>query len=341
RFAAIRRRSILPSPPAGVRTVAFATNARSFEVLQGVLGGHARFPAGRALGRAEFGAEVRAAGYEIAAADRVFTRKITVPSTVATGFSITVGSFSFSQITPEALFDFLSDAFLFTPFAEDLEEPPGPGEPYMSETVTMTIPIVTVSDIALPRWMTSFAKHFFAIPTHMTVQERLALFQTAIALPPGFAILEIGSYLGASTAFLGFAALHRAGFVHAIDPWTNDAMGAEGGRDTLAEFRRNTEPFAHYIVPHQGFSADVHARESRIPCDMIFIDGDHNYDAVVTDLRLWLPSLRPGGILAMHDIDAPDVKRAFDTVVGADRLTAPAQVIDRLLIAQPINQAAS
>jgi hypothetical protein len=39
----------------------------------------------------------------------------------------------------------------------------------------MTIPIVTVSDITLPRWMTHFAKHLFGIPTHMTMQERLVL----------------------------------------------------------------------------------------------------------------------------------------------------------------------
>lgn len=202
----------------------------------------------------------------------------------------------------------------------------------MSENVTMTIPIVTVSDITLPRWMTPFAKHLFGIPTHMTMQERLVLLQAALELPAGFAAVEIGSYLGASTAFLGFAALHRGGTVHAVDPWTNDAMGAEGARDTFGEFRRNTEPFAHFIVPHPGFSADVQAREGGIACDLLFIDGDHSYPAVSADLRLWLPSLRPGGILAMHDIDAPGVKQAFDEIVGTSRLEAPPKVVDRLLV---------
>ena len=202
----------------------------------------------------------------------------------------------------------------------------------MSENVTMTIPIVTVSDITLPRWMTPFAKHLFGIPTHMTMQERLVLLQSALELPAGFAAVEIGSYLGASTAFLGFAALHRGGTVHAVDPWTNDAMGAEGTRDTFGEFRRNTEPFAHFIVPHHGFSADVQAREGGIACDLLFIDGDHSYPAVCADLRLWLPSLNPGGILAMHDIDSPGVKQAFDDVVGERGLAGPPKVVDRLLV---------
>jgi predicted O-methyltransferase YrrM len=204
----------------------------------------------------------------------------------------------------------------------------------MSENVVMTIPVVTVSDMTIPRWMSPFAKQLFGIPTHMTLQERLTLVNVGLQMPPGFAAIEVGSYLGASTAFLGFAALHRGGTVHAIDPWTNDAMGAEGARDTWGEFRRNTESFAHFIVPHQGFSADVHARVNTIPCDLLFIDGDHSYDAVVTDLRCWLPSLKRGGALAMHDVDSPDVRRAFDDVVGT-RTAAPPTITDRLLVCTP------
>jgi predicted O-methyltransferase YrrM len=203
----------------------------------------------------------------------------------------------------------------------------------VSETVQITINTATLCDITLPRWMTPFANQLFTIPTHMTVNERLSLFQAALGLPAGFSIVEIGSYLGASTAFLGFAAMRNDGFVHAIDPWTNDAMGAEGQRDTWAEFRNNTEPFKHYIVPHQGYSTDV-AKAGPIPCDMLFIDGDHNYDAVVADLRAWLPSLKPGGVLAMHDIDAPMVKQAFDDVVGPGGIDGLGRLVERLLLAR-------
>jgi predicted O-methyltransferase YrrM len=203
----------------------------------------------------------------------------------------------------------------------------------VTDTVTMTVSVVTVADITVPRWMSPFVKHLFGIPTHMTMQERTVLLNTAMALPPGFSIVEIGSYLGASTAFLGFAALQRAGYVHAIDPWTNDAMGAEGERDTFSEFRANTAPFEHFIVPHRGTSVEVH-HQGPIPCDMLLIDGDHSYPAVVADLRTWLPDLKPGGILAMHDIDAASVRRAFDEVVG-ERVQSPPQITDRLLICRP------
>jgi predicted O-methyltransferase YrrM len=201
----------------------------------------------------------------------------------------------------------------------------------VSESVQVTINTATLCDITLPRWMTPFANQLFAIPTHMTVNERLSLLQAALGLPPGFAVVEIGSYLGASTAFLGFAAMRSEGSVHAVDPWTNDAMGAEGQRNTWAEFRHNTEPFQHYIIPHQGYSTEV-AKNGPIPCDMLFIDGDHSYDAVAADLRAWLPSLKAGGVLAMHDIDAPSVKQAFDDVVGPAGTDGPGQLVGRLLL---------
>jgi hypothetical protein len=49
-----------------------------------------------------------------------------------------------------------------------------------------------------------------------------------------------------------------------------------------------------------------------------------------------LPSLKPGGILAMHDIDAPGVKAAFDEVAGENTVAAPARIVDRLLLARPL-----
>jgi predicted O-methyltransferase YrrM len=198
----------------------------------------------------------------------------------------------------------------------------------------MTITVATIGEFAFPRWMSTYIRQLFAIPTHMTPQERLALLQAALNLAPNFVIVEIGSYLGASTAFMAYAATTKGGTVHAIDTWQNDAMGAEGTRDTYAEFCQNTRPFEHFITMHRAHSLEVAKNVGTIPCDMLFIDGDHHFDAVVADLRHWLPSLKPGGMLAMHDIDHPDVKRAFETVVGAQAGPDP-QIVDRLLMCRP------
>jgi predicted O-methyltransferase YrrM len=203
----------------------------------------------------------------------------------------------------------------------------------MNEQIPITLSYTTVGEFTLPRWMTPHAAHLFAIPTHMTINERLMLTQQALQLRPEFRALEVGSYLGASTAFLAFAATRIGGVVHAVDTWGNDIMGAEGKRDTLPEFQRNVAPFAHFIQTHRGWSLDI-ARAWSEPLDLLFIDGDHHEEAVVADLRAWLPFLKPGGWLAMHDIDHPDVRKAFERVIGA-RVAAPPSLVERLLVCQP------
>jgi len=35
--------------------------------------------------------------------------------------------------------------------------------------------------------------------------------------------------------------------------------------------------------------------------DMVFIDGDHQYEAVRQDIRMWLPKVKIGGYIAGHD----------------------------------------
>lgn len=38
------------------------------------------------------------------------------------------------------------------------------------------------------------------------------------------------------------------------------------------------------------------------PIDVLFLDGDHTFEGVATDWDLYSPLVRPGGIVALHDI---------------------------------------
>ena len=38
------------------------------------------------------------------------------------------------------------------------------------------------------------------------------------------------------------------------------------------------------------------------PLDFLFIDGDHSYEGVARDFELYAPLVRPGGLIAFHDI---------------------------------------
>jgi len=61
------------------------------------------------------------------------------------------------------------------------------------------------------------------------------------------------------------------------------------------------------------------ARVKRIlggePLDFLFIDGDHSYSGVSTDFCLYAQLVKPGGIIAFHDI-IPDMKTRCGRATG-------------------------
>jgi predicted O-methyltransferase YrrM len=137
---------------------------------------------------------------------------------------------------------------------------------------------------------------------------------------------------GASATVLAAAAKTRGGHVFCVDTWRNDAM-SEGGRDTYGEFLQNTKPYSNWITPLRGQSSEIAASFTQ-PTDLLFIDGDHSYDGVMADLHCWLPKLRDGGWLVMHDWGwAEGVKRAVQEVVVERQLGKPL-VLPNLYAAQ-------
>lgn len=42
--------------------------------------------------------------------------------------------------------------------------------------------------------------------------------------------------------------------------------------------------------------------------DLVYIDGDHSYEAVMIDLNAWYPLVKKGGMLSGHDWNKPEVR---------------------------------
>lgn len=151
----------------------------------------------------------------------------------------------------------------------------------------------------------------FSVKSHLTIRERIVLFNLSFGKDT---VIEIGSYLGASACCFG-AAMKKscAGRLFCIDTWNNDAM-TEGVQDTYAEFLKNTEPFAQYIIPIRGFSTEV---VNQIPIgssyvDVLFIDGDHSFSAVKADWEAYKKFLKADSVVAFHDCGwAEGVKRVI------------------------------
>lgn len=144
--------------------------------------------------------------------------------------------------------------------------------------------------------------HAWRIFTHMTFQERLTLYRHARRQMAGSILLEIGSYLGASSCFLAAGTSEirgGGGKVYCVDTWQNEAM-TEGKRDTWTAFQKNTFRYRTIIVSHRGQSVDV-AKNFHEKIDLLFIDGNHSYEGCRLDVESWLPHLKPNGLVIMHD----------------------------------------
>jgi len=139
----------------------------------------------------------------------------------------------------------------------------------------------------------------FGIFTHLTLEEKLLLYKLTRKLDHNSVIVEIGSYLGASTTFLAAAAKENQSLVYCVDTWLNDAM-TEGPRDTYQEFISNTTLYQQQIYPLRGKSEDI-AKEFVNQIDLLFLDGDHSYSGCRLDVESWLPKLKNGGIIVFHD----------------------------------------
>jgi hypothetical protein len=109
------RHALAALQAAGMSVVAYGVNARSFDIFQRVLGPEpARFPTGRALGRAEYLAEIAAADFDVQAVDRIATAELYIfPPKAERSEQVAVGPFAFPVISNDALLDFLSSAFVF------------------------------------------------------------------------------------------------------------------------------------------------------------------------------------------------------------------------------------
>ncbi|GAA1218663.1 class I SAM-dependent methyltransferase [Prauserella alba] len=162
-------------------------------------------------------------------------------------------------------------------------------------------------------------------PGFMPTDEGLALYDAlheTVAARPGDAderpvAVEIGSYCGKSTVFLGAAAQETGARVVTVDHhrgseehqpgWEYHDPGLvdphTGLLDTLTAFRRTIAGagLEDHVVAVVGRSPEV-AALWRTPADLVFIDGGHTEEAADADLAGWAPWVRPGGLLAIHDV---------------------------------------
>ena len=108
-------------------------------------------------------------------------------------------------------------------------------------------------------------------------------------------IVEIGTFEGKTT---GLLAKNSAGTVYSIDPCFKGRLGLSYGEVIAKSYCRKLG--LNNVEFIKGYSHEVAPAFAEM-IDLLFIDADHSYESIKRDWHDWVPKVRHGGIVALHD----------------------------------------
>ena len=148
-------------------------------------------------------------------------------------------------------------------------------------------------------------------------EEGAALFRMARNAAAQGPCLEIGSYCGKSTLYLGTACRECRSILFSVDHHRGSEEQQPGELyfdpalydphagcvDTFPAFRETIRKanLQQTVVPIVSASSVV-ARRWTTPLSLVFIDGGHALETVQADYAAWAPHVIPGGLLIFHDV---------------------------------------
>jgi predicted O-methyltransferase YrrM len=129
-------------------------------------------------------------------------------------------------------------------------------------------------------------------------------------------IVEVGAWKGRSTIAL---AQHTPGQVISIDHWQGSMEHRDDPVYLWHYLEAYTDPYSVYkqyltnIAPVQSRVLPIIMDSLQVArflyrwlgprLDMVFLDGEHDYEGVKADILTWREMLRPGGLLCGHNYD--------------------------------------
>jgi predicted O-methyltransferase YrrM len=154
----------------------------------------------------------------------------------------------------------------------------------------------------------------------MPADEGDALWDAAVSaagVVPDAPFLEVGSYCGRSTVWLGDAAERTGRVLFAVDHHRGSEENQAGWEHHDTEVidqrsgKMDTLPFFRSAIHDADLEASVIAVVGRSPLvagvwtsplAFLFIDGGHGREPARQDFAGWTPHVATGGTLAIHDV---------------------------------------
>ena len=126
----------------------------------------------------------------------------------------------------------------------------------------------------------------------------------------GLVGVEVGVNKGYNASYI--CSVIQPKMLYLIDPWNNFFDSTSGeiiGEVQYIMTKKLLEPFpCCKIIRDTSYNAvKTFDNES---LDFVYIDADHSYNAVLSDMARWYPKIKKGGILAGHDFTTKSVSEA-------------------------------
>jgi predicted O-methyltransferase YrrM len=161
-------------------------------------------------------------------------------------------------------------------------------------------------------------------------------------------ICEIGVWKGKSSYIFASAIKETGGTLYSIDPFNGDGDKPsidiyqqeiskldmpllENFKKTMAKYR-----LLEFIKISPETSEKAFNKFPEQKIDLLFIDGNHDYESVKKDYDLWSPLVPSGGVIILHDVGANHVdgpKRVFDEQLLNNNIWKNVRVIGEMGVA--------
>ena len=142
----------------------------------------------------------------------------------------------------------------------------------------------------------------------------------------GGVFVEVGSWKGRSTSFIGPICNAHGTRLVCVDHWSgsNDTLASRYAaalaiEDVEQTIRANMAALGIEVEVMRAPSVSAAAQFPPGSVDRVFLDGSHDPASVSEDLEAWSATLRQGGILAGHDYgrNHPGLCAAVDAFAAA------------------------
>ena len=149
---------------------------------------------------------------------------------------------------------------------------------------------------------------------------RRATLELAAQLQP-VVLVEVGVYAGALSRM--FATLHSIERQVIVDSWeAGYSRFSQEHMDGIADDVMGWAKLQRCVEVLRMRSEDAAPLFADGSIDFFHTDGDHSIGGITSDITLWLPKVRPGGIISGDNYEAPTVAMAVDALLPHRQLAA-------------------